>query len=113
MRILIVEDEMMIAMHMEDLVCDLGHEVAATAQRLPQALELAGSIKLDLAILDVNLAGAMSFPVADLLNERGVPYIFATGYGSAGVQAPYNQHPILRKPVNPDELSLAIGAATA
>jgi DNA-binding response OmpR family regulator len=74
MRILLVEDEAMIAIHMEDLVADLGHEVAGMAMRLPEALALAEHCDCDLAILDVNLAGTMSFPVADVLSSRGVPY---------------------------------------
>jgi two-component SAPR family response regulator len=113
MRILLVEDEAMIALHMEDMVADLGHEVAATAMRLPEALDLARRCDCDFAILDVNLAGVMSFPVADVLSHRGVPYVFATGYGSGGVEPPYNEHTIMRKPVGPGELSRAIESAAA
>jgi DNA-binding response OmpR family regulator len=110
MRILLVEDEVMIALHMEDLLADLGHEVE-TATRLAEALEMAGRVECDFAILDVNLAGAVSFPVADILAERGVPFVFATGYGSAGVTPPYNQRTIMRKPVAQRDLSRAISAA--
>jgi CheY-like chemotaxis protein len=113
MRILLVEDEVMIAIHMEDLVADLGHEVAATASRLSEALQLAARSDFDFAILDVNLAGAMSFPVADLLSRRGLPYVFATGYGSGAVLAPYNRHVIMRKPIGRRELSWAINQAAA
>jgi DNA-binding response OmpR family regulator len=113
MRILLVEDEAMIALHMEDLVADLGHEVAATAMRLGEALEMARGCDVDFAILDVNLAGSMSFPVADVLTERGVPYVFATGYGSGGIGPPYNERTIMHKPVRLSDLSRAIDAAAA
>jgi|SRR5580693_6661926 CheY-like chemotaxis protein len=113
MRILLVEDEVMIAIHMEDLVADLGHEVTATASRLPEALELAQRCDFDFAILDVNLGGAMSFPVADVLAHRGVPYVFATGYGSSAVLPPYNKQPIMRKPIGRRELNRVISLAAA
>ena len=113
LRILVVEDETMVALLMEDLLTDLGHEVAATAARLPEALDFAHNAQIDFAILDVNLAGAASFPVADVLAERGVPHVFATGYGSAGIEPPYSERIILHKPVRIAELSRAIEAASA
>ena len=113
MRVLLVEDEALIALHMEDLIADLGHEVTATAMRLDEALELAERCDFDFAILDINLAGAMSFPIADLLTRRGVPFAFTTGYAPAGVQAPYNTRPIVRKPVLLDELNRALCSAAA
>lgn len=113
MRILVVEDEMLIALLMEDMLSDLGHEVVAMAMRLPQALELAASSDIDLAILDVNLAGLMSFPVADVLAARGVPFVFATGYGLAGLKPPYDAQRVLRKPVFRSDLESAINSAAA
>lgn len=111
LRILLVEDEALIALHMEELVSDLGHQVAATAMRLAEALEMAAHCELDFAILDVNLAGATSFPVADVLSRRGVPYLFATGYGSAGIGPPYDAQLILHKPVRLADLGRALGSA--
>jgi len=113
LRILLVEDEAMIALHMEDLVADLGHEVTASAMKLAEAVTLARQCDVDFAILDVNLAGEMSFPVADELTQRGVPYVFATGYGSAGIAPPYNQQTIMHKPVGLTSLRRAIGAVAA
>jgi CheY-like chemotaxis protein len=113
MRVLLVEDEALIALHMEDLIADLGHEVAANAMRLDEALELAERSDFDFAILDINLAGVMSFPVADLLERRGVPYAFTTGYAHSGVQAPYNARPIVRKPVAVDELNRVLSCVAA
>ncbi len=108
LRILVVEDEMTIALYLEDLLLELGHEVAGLAMRLPQAMEMAKSAEIDMAILDVNLDGRTSYPVADILAARGVPFMFATGYGLAGVEAPYNQRLIIKKPFNADDLRRAI-----
>jgi DNA-binding response OmpR family regulator len=113
LKILVVEDESLIALLMEDFVTHLGHQVAGTAMRLAEALELAQRAEIDFAILDVNLAGAMSFPVADVLERRGVPHIFATGYGSAGIKPPYSQRIVLHKPVRLADLDRAITAARA
>ncbi|MBV9509078.1 MAG: response regulator [Caulobacteraceae bacterium] len=113
LRILIVEDEMTIALLMEDMVASLGHEIVGLAMRLPQALQLARTAEIDLAILDVNLDGRVSFPVADVLAERGVPFLFATGYGSAGIDTPYKGHGVLKKPFDLSELQTAIDHAAA
>lgn len=108
LRILVVEDEMTIALLMEDMLIDLGHEVVGLAMRLPQALQFAKSAEIDLAILDINLDGRMSFPVADVLSARGVPFIFATGYGQAGLEAPYKASTVLSKPFQMKDLQGAI-----
>jgi CheY-like chemotaxis protein len=112
LRILIVEDEMTIALLIEDMLTDMGHEVAGLAMRLPQALKMAATTPLDFAILDVNLDGRMSFPVADILRERGVPFIFASGYGSAGLNEAYRgSTPVVRKPFLQRDLQSAIERA--
>jgi DNA-binding response OmpR family regulator len=108
LRILIVEDEMTIALLLEDMVTDLGHQPAALAMRLPQALELAETEDIDLAILDVNLDGRESFPVADILQRRGVPFLFATGYGSGGIEPPYRDRLVIQKPFSLEDLGRAI-----
>ncbi len=114
LRVLVVEDEMTIALMIEDMLADLGHEVVGMAMRLPDALALAGVVKIDLAILDVNLAGQMSFPVAEVLKRRGVPFIFATGYGSAGVEEPFRGRTVvMKKPFALKDLSGAIAKAAA
>ena len=81
-RILVVEDEAMIAMLVEEMVLDFGSEVVGPAAKMEEALRLASDASLDAAILDVNVGGAVVYPVADLLRARGVPIIFATGYGA-------------------------------
>jgi PAS domain S-box-containing protein len=89
LRVLVVEDEMTIALLLEDMLIDLGHDVRGPAMRLPQALDLAERLELDFAILDINLDGQSSFLVADVLPARGVPFIFASGYGAQGLEPPY------------------------
>ena len=108
LRVLIVEDEMTIALLLEEMVEELGYEVAGLAMRLPQAIELARTRTLDLAILDVNLDGHMSYPVADILAARGVPHVFATGYGSNGIEPGYRSEVILKKPYVMDDVRIAI-----
>src|SRR5205085_11168424 len=104
LRILIVEDEMLVAMNIEDMLLDLGHEVAGLASRLAPALQLAAEAEFDAAMLDVNLAGERSFPVAELLEGRGIPYLFATGYGIAGIEERYRHAPVLQKPFRAADL---------
>jgi DNA-binding response OmpR family regulator len=109
LRILIVEDEMTIALLIEDMLTELGHEVVGIAMRLSQAMELAAAAPIDLAILDVNLDGHMSFPVADILGRRGVPFVFATGYGADGLDERYRgKAPVVKKPFRMQDLRSAI-----
>jgi CheY-like chemotaxis protein len=108
LKVIIVEDEMMIALLLEDMLADLGHTVVGVATRLEAALNLAQTAEADLAILDVNLNGEASYPVARVLGERGVPFFFATGYGSMGLEAPFQNSPTLRKPFELNDLSLAL-----
>lgn len=103
-RILIVEDEMLVAMLIEDAVMDLGHEVVGPAMRLETALEAAEKQIFDFAILDINLAGKPSFPVADCLVQRGIPFMFASGYGAAGLSERYRDTPVVQKPFDAQQL---------
>ena len=108
LRILIVEDEMLVAMNIEDMLLDLGHEVAGLASRLEPALALAAEGEFDIAMLDVNLAGQQSFPVAAILASRGIPFLFATGYGAKGVAEEYRDYPVLQKPFGAHDLEQAL-----
>ena len=110
LRVLIVEDEMLVAMNIEDMLLDLGHEVAGIASRLAPALSLAGEAAIDAAMLDVNLAGENSFPVADVLAARGIPFVFATGYGRQGIEERYRDRPLLQKPFRASDLGLVLAA---
>ncbi len=110
-RVLVVEDEMTIAFLIEDMLAELGCRVIGPAMRLPQAMEIARTEDIDLALLDVNLDGHPSFPVADILMERSVRIIFVTGYGRAGLEPAYTGQQILTKPFRLAELKAAIDAA--
>lgn len=111
LKVLIVEDESIVAMMIEDLIADMGHEVAGTAGRLEQALFFARELAIDFAIVDVNLNGQLTYPVAEALRSRGVPFVFATGYGVQGLKDEWKQNPVLEKPFQPEELTRAIKAA--
>jgi CheY-like chemotaxis protein len=113
LRVLVVEDEMLVAMNIEDMLLELGHEVAGLAGRLGPALALAKEARFDVAMLDVNLAGEASFPIADLLAERGIPFLFATGYGRAGIEERFRGRPILQKPFRAAELGAALTALSS
>lgn len=99
-RVLLVEDEALVAMLVEDMLADQGCVVAAAAARLADALSLARdpALDVDLAILDVNLAGEPVFGVAEALASRGVPFAFATGYGAGGLPEGWKNRPTLQKP---------------
>ena len=106
-RVLVVEDEMMIAMMMQDMLEDIAYEVVGPANRLDAAMALTDA-ELDVALLDVNLAGELVYPVADRLRQRGVPIIFLTGYGSVGVDPRYRDCPVLSKPFDLAALEAAL-----
>ncbi|WP_420962290.1 response regulator [Brucella sp. IR073] len=112
LRVLIVEDEALVGMLIEDNLVDMGHEVAAMASRLKPALELARNGSFDVAILDVNLDGEPSYPIADVLMERGIPVIFASGYGPGGLDSNYAGTPILTKPFIAADLEKALLSVT-
>ncbi len=107
-RILVVEDEAMVAMLIEDMLTDLGCQVVGPAMRLEHALQLAETGALDAAILDINLGGVRSDPVAEILERRRVPTLFVTGYGQGG--RPGRSDRILQKPYREAELRDALQA---
>ena len=112
-RILVVEDEAMIAILVEDMVLDFGSEVVGPAAKMDDALRLATRADLDAAILDVNVCGAVVFPVADVLRGRGVPIIFATGYGAGGLPTRFQDYPALTKPFSYEALAEALRTVLA
>ena len=98
LRVLVVEDEAAISLLLEDMLLDFGCEVVGPAARLATALQLAKDEPLDVAILDVNVAGEAIYPVVAELAERNIPFVFSTGYGSAGIKDTYRDRPVLQKP---------------
>jgi CheY-like chemotaxis protein len=110
-RVLLVEDEAMVAMLVEDMLSDFGCEVVGPLARVEEAVAAAGQGGVDIAILDVNLAGKETYPVADALAEKGIPFVFATGYGAGGLRDGYKDRPTLQKPFQQSELVKALAAA--
>jgi CheY-like chemotaxis protein len=109
-RILVVEDEFIIAAMAEDMLTELGATVVGPAATLAKALFLAETEHFDAAVLDVNMHGVRIDPVAKALSERGVPMVFATGYGECTLDdAPHA--PILDKPYTQDKLGCALVSA--
>lgn len=112
-RILVVEDEALVAMMIQDLLQERGYTVVGPASRVAAALRLAEGEALDAAVLDVNVAGETIFPVADMLVGRGIPVVFLTGYGRSGLPEPYRRHTVIDKPIEPEKLAAAVAAALA
>jgi len=112
LRVLVVEDEMLVSMVLEGMLDDFGCVVAASAPTVDDALSaIDAQYPLDAAILDVNLGGEKVFPVADDLGSRGVPFLFCTGYGPADLADRYPGRPLLFKPYQAADLAAAIQAA--
>ena len=107
-RVLVVEDEALIAMFIRDYLMGAGYDVVATAGSLPQALALAQTLDLEAAVLDVNLRGDLSFPVAELLAQRNIPFVICTGYDTRNFPAVVQGVPTLTKPVSPKQLIAAV-----
>ena len=114
LRVLVVEDNLLLAEVTRLLLEDSGCEVVGPAGRLKRGLRLAQEGPLDGAILDINLHGEMSFPIAEVLHARGVPFIFVTGYEDRGiVPMAFRSAPRLDKPVTDEQLTEAIAKAFA
>lgn len=110
-RILIVEDEPLIAMMLEDFLDVLGKEPAGTADSVAGALPLIAAGGIDAAILDVNLRGGeKSWPVADALAQAGVPFVLATGGGNDLIADAHRSRPVLPKPFTMDAVEKALAA---
>jgi CheY-like chemotaxis protein len=101
--VLVVEDEMLVAMMLEGMLTDIGYRVIKAA-RVAKAIGLAATEAIDFAVLDVNLAGEASYPVADELRRRGIPFAFASGYAPDSLRAGYRDTPMLRKPFGPQDV---------
>ncbi len=112
-KILLIEDEALVAMLLEDMLADRGCTVAAVAHRLDDALARVGDADLafDVAILDLNLNGEVTFSVAEALAARGVPFVFATGYGAGGLPHIWKSRPTLQKPFTANDVASALRTA--
>jgi len=114
-RMLVVEDEALIAMLVEDMLSDLGCTEVDIAGTVEQGLRMAapGKARIDAAILDVNVAGDKVFPIAEALEAQGIPFVFATGYGTAGVDPRFVDRPVIAKPFRLDALEKSLATALA
>ncbi|AUW57316.1 hypothetical protein C1T17_03620 [Sphingobium sp. SCG-1] len=109
LQILVVEDEYLIAMDMDVTLTGLGAQVVGPAPSIETALiAIANDRQLDVAVMDINLGEERSYPVAEVLAERGVPVIFVTGYDDLVVPDPFASFPRLNKPFNPNALKALI-----
>jgi CheY-like chemotaxis protein len=111
--VLIVEDEFLIAELLEDMLVELGWASFEKATSVPKALEALSNIIPDLAIVDLNLDGLSSLPVAEVLRARNIPFVFSSGYGSGSVPREWWAQPLAAKPFSPDELRAMIVEASA
>ena len=107
-RVFIVEDESLLVMLLEDLLPTLGYDVAGSAGSVDQALADLADAQIDVAVIDINLAGTPSFPVADALHARGVPFLFTTGYGPQGLPERFADAQVLAKPYRRQDIESAL-----
>jgi CheY-like chemotaxis protein len=109
-RILLVEDEFIVAAMAEDMLTELGATVLGPANTILKALDLAKTCAFDAAVLDVNMNGDRIDPVADVLRARRIPMVFATGYGTCAFDSAH-EAPILDKPYTQEQLARALARA--
>jgi CheY-like chemotaxis protein len=113
LRVLIVEDEMLLAFMLQDMLAEWGCAVVGPAGRVAKAVSLAGSEALDGAILDVNLGGSDVYPVARALAARRVPFIFISGYAPSRLPKECRDRPTLLKPLQPRDLAQSMARVFA
>ncbi|HLI10788.1 MAG TPA: response regulator [Alphaproteobacteria bacterium] len=112
-RVLVVEDDVLVSAALGDMLSDFGCIVAATVDRLDEAVTLAERLEIDAAILDVNIAGELVFPVAERLARRDIPFIFASAYPRKRIALEYPKAIVLAKPYPPALLRQALSAVIA
>lgn len=100
-------------MMLEGMVAELGCELAGSSSRLSDALAVTPHAAIDVAVLDINLGGVQVYPLAEILAARGVPIVFSTGYGIAGVSDQWRDLPILQKPFRIEQLAAALTQAAS
>jgi CheY-like chemotaxis protein len=107
-RVFLVEDEYLIRMLLEDMLADLGYEIAAAVGTIAEASDIATNGQIDVAILDINVDGKEIYPVADILAKRGVPFVFVSGYGEGSLIERYRGRPALQKPFQVDQIKTTL-----
>jgi CheY-like chemotaxis protein len=112
LRVLVVEDEALVAFFLEDMLNELGCEVIGLAPRVEAARKVVEKKKLDCAILDVNVNGEMIYPLAQVLADRDIPFLFVTGYNEESVAPQFRHRPMLQKPFRAAELGNLLAGLT-
>jgi DNA-binding NarL/FixJ family response regulator len=107
-RILVVEDEFLLACSLEETLAGFGYEVVGPYSTLSRATDAARRERFDAALLDVNLSGLMVYPLADELAARGIPIVFLSGYGFGVIPPRFSPHPQLSKPSDPGAIDRAL-----
>jgi len=107
-RILVVEDEAIIAAFVEDLLVELGASVVGPAYSVSQGLALASFSAIDVALLDVNVRNEAIAPIRDELRRRGIPIVFATGYGQDRSRDVTEGFIVVDKPYSKDRIARAL-----
>lgn len=110
-RVLIVEDEPLVTMMLEDMLSELGCIVAGKAATFEQAMTLVQTAAFDVAILDVNVGGKLTYPAADALAGRSIPFILSTGYSAENMPERFRAMPCLGKPFVSGDLEKAVATA--
>jgi len=111
-RILVVEDEALVAMMLRDSLVTLGFHVVGPLTRTAEAIASAANEQFDAAILDVNIGGDPIYPVAERLAARAIPFVFLTGYGAESIDPRFAHVPVLQKPIEPEALQRMFICAT-
>ncbi|HYG88094.1 MAG TPA: response regulator [Azospirillum sp.] len=111
LRVLVIEDEVLIAMDIAAVLTEAGCDVIGPLNRVDEALQAIERERVDAAIMDINLNGATSLPVADALDERGTPFLFLTGYEADQIPPRHSFRPVLTKPWEPSVLLTELAAA--
>ncbi|RAI45654.1 response regulator [Rhodoplanes roseus] len=110
LNVLIVEDEAIISFLIEDILRELGCRVVRNVACIEDALSALDEDRPDVAVLDVNLDGVEVYPVAERLRERGIPFVFTTGYGVDGLAPAWAHMPVVQKPFRSEMLARALEA---
>lgn len=110
-KILIVEDEAILALDLAQIVEEIGHSVVGPARDVASGLALVESEDLEFALLDLNLGAEFSTPIADRLTQRGVPFCFLSGYSRSHFPPQFASVPAIAKPCTPSDVEKAIAAA--
>jgi CheY-like chemotaxis protein len=110
-RVLIIEDETLIALLLEDMLTDLGCTILGSTSTVEAAIEMMDRTPPDIAVLDINLGGEKSYAVAEALAKRGVKFVFSTGYTDGRLEPPWRDRPVLQKPFGQEQLAVALDVA--